>query len=359
MNSFTAFVKKEFFHILRDRRTLLIAFALPIIQLFLFGFALRMEIQNAAIGVLDHAKNHETMKLWSKFEAGEFFELTFFDSEKEIEDAFQKGTVKAVIQTKNKTNTIDQNEYGFQILLDASDPNFATNIKSYIESILIDFKGTGTTFFDLEFKMMYNQEMKSVYMFVPGLMSMILMLLCAFMTSISITREKEVGTMEILLVSPLTPYEIIFGKVIPYAILAFINAIFILVISFFVFHVPIVGSLSLLLLATGLFIVTALSLGILFSSITDSQQVAMLISLVGLMLPTVLLSDFIFPLANMPLPLQMLSNLIPAKWFVILIRGIMLKGLPFSDLIFPFMILIGMAVILLTVSIKKFKLRLT
>jgi ABC-2 type transport system permease protein len=206
--------------------------------------------------------------------------------------------------------------------------------------------------------MVYNPELKSVYMFVPGVMTIILMLVSAMMTSISITREKELGTMEILLVSPLKPLQVIVGKVFPYIFLSVINAIVIVVLSIFIFKMPIEGSLLLLAFESVLFIISALALGILISTISATQQTAMMISLMGLMLPVILLSGFIFPIASMPLPLQVISNIIPAKWFIIIIKGIMLKGVGLEYVWKETLILVGMTAFFMAISVKKYKIRL-
>jgi ABC-2 type transport system permease protein len=206
--------------------------------------------------------------------------------------------------------------------------------------------------------MVYNPELKSVYMFVPGVMTIILMLVSAMMTSISITKEKELGTMEILLVSPLKPIQVIVGKVFPYIFLSIINAIVIIVLSIFIFKMPVQGSLFLLGMESVLFIITALSLGILISTISATQQTAMMISLMGLMLPVILLSGFIFPITSMPLPLQVISNIIPAKWFIIIVKGIMLKGVGLQYVWKETLVLIGMTVFFIGLSVKKYKIRL-
>lgn len=206
--------------------------------------------------------------------------------------------------------------------------------------------------------MLYNEEIRSVFMFVPGTIVILLMLLSAIMTSISLTREKESGSMEVLLVSPLRPYEIILGKVIPYIGLSFLNAAIILLLARFLFGMPFRGSMALLLAETVLFIALALSLGIFISTITHTQQMAMLLSMFALMLPTILLSGFIFPIENMPLWLQYLSNLMPPRWFVVIIRGIMIRGIGLEYLWKETLILAGMTLIFILLSIKKFKLRL-
>ena len=207
-------------------------------------------------------------------------------------------------------------------------------------------------------QLFYNPELKSVFTFVPGVMTIILMLVSAMMTSISITKEKEMGTMEVLLVSPIRPFQVIIGKVFPYVFLSIINALVILLLGFFVFKMPMEGSYILLAFVSVLFIVTALSLGILISTISNSQQTAMMISLVGLMLPVIILSGFIFPVSSMPLPLQIISNIIPAKWFIIILKAIMLKGAGLFIIWKEILILIGMTVFFIILSIKKYKIRL-
>jgi ABC-2 type transport system permease protein len=206
--------------------------------------------------------------------------------------------------------------------------------------------------------MVYNPELKSVFMFVPGIMTVILMLVSAMMTSISITREKELGTMEVILVSPLKPLQVIAGKVVPYIVLSVINATVIILLSLFVFKMPIQGSLILLAFETVLFIVTALALGILISTVAATQQTAMMISLMGLMLPVIILSGFIFPISSMPFVLQIISNIIPAKWFIIILKAIMLKGVGFSFIWKETLILLVMTVFFIALSIKKYKIRL-
>ncbi len=206
--------------------------------------------------------------------------------------------------------------------------------------------------------MVYNQELKSVFMFVPGVMTIILMLVSAMMTSISITREKELGTMEILLVSPIRPFLVIIGKVIPYVFLSIINATIIVLLSIFIFEMPVQGNFFMLGIESILFITTSLSLGILISTISETQQTAMMISLMGLMLPTILLSGFIFPITSMPMPLQIISNIIPAKWFLIILKGIMLKGVGFVYLWKETLILLCMTLAFIILSIKKYKIRL-
>ena len=242
---------------------------------------------------------------------------------------------------------------------------YSTLLYGYISSIILDYQNSKTNvankegfIINSEIKMLYNPELKSVYMFVPGLLAMILMLVSALMTSISITKEKEIGTMEVLLVSPLKPQIIIIGKVIPYILLALINAYSVLGLGVFVFEVPFNGSFWLFFAETLIFLATALSLGIIISTIARTQQFALMFSLAGLLMPTVLLSGFIFPVENMPLLLQFISNFIPAKWYLIIVRSIMLKGLGFSYIRNETFILLAMIAVFLLISMKNFKTRL-
>jgi ABC-2 type transport system permease protein len=255
-----------------------------------------------------------------------------------------------------------QNQVFVQVISDATDPNTASTVTNYVQAVLSSYSAennpTNTTPIEVQSQMYYNPELKSVFNFVPGLMTVILMLVSAMMTSISIAREKELGTMEILLVSPINSLQVIAGKVFPYILLSVLNAIIIIVLSYFVFQMPVEGSLFLLAAETLLFIITSLALGILISTISATQQTAMMISLMGLMLPVILLSGFIFPIAAMPLPLQYISNIIPAKWFIVIIKGIMLKGVGISFIWKETLVLFGMMVFFIGLSIKKYKIRL-
>lgn len=367
MQKFFGFVIKEFYHVFRDWRSLIILIGMPVIQIILFGFAITNEIKDAKIAILDNSKDQTTAKLTNKILSSGYFKLTaYLNSASEIEKAFQSGKVQEVIIFADRfdENLIKSGKATLQIINDASDPNSASMLTAYTTSIVQDFNRelAGTSQLPLnintEIKMYYNEELKSVFMFVPGLMALILMLVSAMMTSISITKEKEFGTMEILLASPLKPFQIIFGKVTPYLIISFINIIVILLMAGLVFGVPVRGSMILLLAECTLFAVTALAIGILISTITNSMQVAMMISLVGLMLPTILLSGFVFPVENMPVILQYFSAIIPARWFIVIVKGIMLKGVGLEILWKETLILSGMAIMLLAVSIKKFKIRL-
>ena len=367
MKRFLAFVNKEFKHILRDYRTLLILFGMPIAQILLFGFAITNEIKDAKIAILDFAKDNTTQQISNKIlSSGYFLLYKNLNSIKDIEPAFKEGIIKEVIifESDFGKNLEKTKLANVQIIADASDPNLANMLIGYTSSIIQDFQkdiSSGKTLppmINTDIKMQFNPNLKSVFMFVPGLMAVILLLVSAMMTSISIAKEKELGTMEILLVSPLNPLQIIVGKVIPYFFIALINYIVVIVLAKYVFLVPIAGSFVLLVLESILFLITALSLGILISTVSNNQQTALMISLSALMLPTIILSGYIFPIENMPLPLQIISNIIPAKWFIIIVRGIMLKGVSFSYIIVETFVLIGMTLFFILLSVKKFKIRL-
>ncbi|MFT6970002.1 MAG: ABC-2 type transport system permease protein [Roseivirga sp.] len=367
MKKFIGFVKKEFYHIFRDRRSLFILFGMPIVQIMLFGFAITNEINNVNVAVLDLSKDASTNAIVNKISASSYFTVAhLLESQSEVEPIFKKGKVKAVIVFEKDFDQQMKNigVARIQLLTDATDPNTANTINNYITSIAQHYTKEINQDIQLPFqmisdsRMVFNPELKSVFMFVPGVMTIILMLVSAMMTSISIAKEKEMGTMEILLVSPLKPYHVIIGKVVPYVFLSIINALIIVLLSVFIFKMPVQGSFFLLGLESVLFIVTSLSLGILISTISKTQQTAMMISLMGLMLPVILLSGFIFPVDSMPLPLQVISHIIPAKWFITIIKGVMLKGVGLTYLWKETLILLGMTLFFIGLSIRKYKIRL-
>ncbi|MDT7830028.1 ABC transporter permease [Pricia sp. S334] len=367
MKRFIGFVQKEFYHIFRDKRSLFILFGMPIAQIMLFGFAITNEINNVDIAILDRSKDVTTQEIINKISASKYFSiLQVLENGTEIAPVFEKGRVKAVLYFEKdfSKKLIAEHRAKIQIVTDATDPNMANTISNYISSIVQNYQQEQNRAIDIKYqivpesRMIYNPELKSVYMFVPGVMTVILMLVSAMMTSISITREKEQGTMEILLVSPLKPFQVILGKVFPYIFLSIINAVVIVLLSIFVFHVPVTGSLILLGLETVLFIIVSLALGILISTIAATQQTAMMISLMGLMLPVILLSGFIFPISSMPWPLQLISHIVPAKWFIIIVKGIMLKGVGLAFLWKETLVLVGMTLFLIGLSVKKYKIRL-
>ncbi|MEO5996284.1 MAG: ABC transporter permease [Chitinophagaceae bacterium] len=367
MKQLLSFIKKEFAHVLRDRKTLLILFGLPIVQIIIFGFALTNEVKNAKIIVMDEAKDIASQEIISKVSASNYFEIEkSILSQQQIEESFKKGIIKMVLVFPSGFNNdlMHMQKAQVQVIADASDPNTANTLTNYLSAIIMDYqqmlnKGTSLPYrITTETRMLYNPQLKGVQNFVPGLMALVLMLVCVMMTAISIVKEKELGTMEILLVSPLKPIIVILSKVIPYLVLSVVNGVIILLLSVFLLGLPIRGSIPLLLLESVLFIITSLSLGLLISMATETQQAAMLVSVMGMLLPTMLFSGFMFPIENMPLLLQVISNVVPAKWYYIIVKSIMIKGLGFSS-IWKESIILGIMTLVLTVaSLKKFKIRL-
>lgn len=367
MNQFIAFVQKEFLHIFRDKRTMLILLVMPVIQLIIFGFAITTEIKSSPFAVFDQARSTDSRQLIEKLNGNPYFSLhADLHSFSEIEECFRRGKIKlAVVIPAEFSNELQRTGTGkIQFLTDASDPNEASTISSYAQQVVMQYQQSAFPdnqipyIIKVETKMLYNPQLKSAYNFVPGIMGLILMLICAMMTSISIVREKEQGTMEVLLVSPVKPAFVVLAKAVPYLALAMIDVVSILLIAFFVLQVPVAGNVFLILLLCLLFTLAALSLGMLISSVVQTQQAAMLISGAGLMLPTILLSGLVFPIENMPLILQAVSNIIPAKWFISAIKALMIKGLGFYDIWLELLVLSSMTLVLLTVSIKRFKNRL-
>jgi ABC-2 type transport system permease protein len=362
------FIIKEFYHIFRDVRTMIILFGMPVVQILLFGFALTNEIKNARIAVLDYSKDDVTAQIIAKITSSGYFILEEnLTSEDQIEDKFRQGKIKEVIIFEdNFAENLEKNKNaGIHIIGDASDPNTASLLANYTRAIISDYEAnlilnqaSIPLMITPEPVLLFNPELKSVFMFVPGIITILLMLVCAMMTSISIAREKELGTMEVLLVSPLKPFQIILGKVTPYVVLSLVNALTILTLGYFVFGMPMRGNLALLLTEAMLFIMMALSMGILISTIAKNQQIALMISLAGLMLPTILLSGFIFPIENMPVVLQIISNIMPSKWFIIIIKAIMLKGLGLQYIWKETLIIILMTAAFIGLSVRNFKIRL-
>lgn len=365
--TFIGFVKKEFYHILRDKKTLLILFGIPAVQILLFGFAITNEIKDVNIAILDHSKDYTSNLIIKKLTSTKYFNLKFnLTNENQIEQSFKTGKIKEVLVFEKDfgDKLIKSKQATIQLITDGTDANAALTIINYTTQIINQFNRTLNENTDIplkiipEVKMRYNPELKGVFLSVPGLIAVILMLISALMTSISITREKETGSMELLLVSPIKPVLIIIAKVIPYAIIGFLITILILVLGTTIFSVPIKGNIPLLLLENILYIILSLSLGILISTIAQSQLIALMLSLLGLMMPTVILSGFIYPIENMPIWIQPFTYIIPARWFIVIIKNIMLKGSDFTTLWKETLIIIAMIFVFITISVKKYKIRL-
>lgn len=353
---------------LRDKKTLLILFGMPVVQILIFGFALTNEVKNSRIILMDEAKDAASQRLMTRIEASRYFEVEKSVMNRvQLEAAFREGKVKLAIvfPLHFNENLQHQNETQLQLITDASDPNTANMLSNYISSILQQDQAASRQASPLpyqivpEVRMLYNPQLKGAPNFVPGVMALVLMLVCVMMTAISIVKEKETGTMEVLLVSPFKPILVILSKAVPYLILSLVNVTTILLLSVFLLDLPVNGSVALLFAESTLFIITCLSLGIFISVKTSSQQLAMLISLMGMLLPTVLFSGFMFPIENMPYPLQLFSDAVPAKWFYIIVKAIMIKGLGFGAIWKETLILFGITLALLTISLKNFKIRLS
>ena len=367
MKQFYQFIVKEFYHIFRDRKTLFILLGMPMVQIIIFGFALTNEVKNARIAIVNQSSDKISTKLIQQIDASRYFELYAETKDpKSIEGLFKKGSVKIalVIPPDFETSLANQNKGSLQIIADASDPNVATTLTNYLSVIVQNLREDlypnqaipYTIYVDT--RMMYNPQLKGAYNFVPGVMAMVLLLVCTMMTALTVVREKELGNMEILLVSPINPIKIILAKAVPYLLLSIINITTILLLSYYVLEVPINGSLILLYAESILFILVSLGLGLLISAATDSQQSAMFISLIVMFLPTVMFSGFIFPIENMPLPLQVVSNIIPAKWFFIIVKSVMIKGGGILLVWKETLVLIVMMTLFFGLAIKKFKIRL-
>ncbi len=367
MKQFFVFIRKETKHILRDVYTLVILLLMPIVLLLILGYAVTNDMRNTPFVVLDESKSSLSENFIRKLSNNGYFSLTgYLTSAAQIDEAFNKGKCKlAVVFPKDFDENFHRSKRAeIQILVDASDPNEASTIDNYLQLIAMQYQNELGSNAGLsmkingEVKMLYNPQIKSAYNFVPGLMGMLMMIICAMMTSISIVREKERGTMEILLISPLKPTSIVLAKAVPYFIVSMTDVVLIMLIAVFLMGVPVMGSLSVILLLSIVFTLSALSLGMLISSIANEQQTAIIMALVGLMVPSMLLSGVLFPVESMPKLLQHLSNVIPAKWYIEAIRGLMIKGVGIAAIWKEVVALLGMTIVLLFISIKKFKNRL-
>lgn len=360
MRQSLSFIRKECHHILRDPLTLLIMFLLPVVLMALLSYAVSTEMKNIPFIVLDQSHSTESNDLIEKLSANAYFELKGnVSTSEEVEKAFKKGAcAMAIIIPKDFGDAaIRDRASGIQVMVDASDPNQASTMVNYVQVVLATLQHANAPI-NTGVKMLYNPQLLSSYNIVPGLMGMVLLLICTLMTSIAIVKEKELGTMEVLLASPLKPRVIVFAKAVPYLLISFIDVALILLLSNKVLNVPINGSIPLLLLLALVYIFTALALGMLISTITQTQQSAMIAAGFGLMMPSMLLSGLIFPIDSMPKILQWLSAIIPARWFIDALRDVMVKGLGFTVIWKQFFILLGMCALLMLVSIKQFKNRL-
>ena len=367
MKQLIAFIRKEFYHVFRDRRTLLILFGIPIAQIILFGQALSSEVKNIGIAVLDEANNTYSQEITHRLQASPYFKLKepLFRYD-QVEGQFKRGTIKAalIFPPDFGKDLYTPSGTSLQLITDGSDPNTAKTVQNYFSAMVASYQQELNPAVQLPYqitvenRMLYNEEQNGSMNFVPGVIALVFMIVSTALTSVAVVREKELGTMEILLVSPFKPIMILIAKAVPYLILSLINFTVILLLSVYMLDVPIRGNLLLLYAESTLFIIICLSLGLLISTVTASQQTAMLIAMMGMMLPTAFFTGFMFPIENMPLIFQGISKVFPSSYYYSIVKKVMLKGLDFTYVWKETLILIAMAVIFLSLAMKKFKIRL-
>ena len=367
MKQLIAFIRKEFYHVFRDRRTLLILFGIPIAQIILFGQALSSEVKNIGIAVLDEANNTYSQEITHRLQASPYFKLKEpllrYD---QVEDQFKRGTIKAalIFPPDFGKDLYTPSGASLQLITDGSDPNTAKTVQNYFSAMVASYQQELNPAVQMPYqitvenRMLYNEEQNGSMNFVPGVIALVFMIVSTALTSVAVVREKELGTMEILLISPFNPLKILIAKAVPYLILSLINFTVILLLSVYMLDVPIRGNLLLLYAESTLFIIICLSLGLLISTSTSSQQTAMLIAMMGMMLPTAFFTGFMFPIENMPLVFQGIAKVFPSSYYYAIVKKVMLKGLDFSYIWKETLILIAMAVVFLTLAMKKFKIRL-
>lgn len=353
MKQFISFIIKETRHILRDKRTMLILFGMPVVMMLLFGFAISTDVKNVRTVVVLSSVDHETQKKVEALGASEYFKILYkvntpADAEQLIRR--QKADIAIVFG-----QDFASRHSGIQLITDGADPNMAQMYSNYAMQIL---SSSFTHHSPLSNKLLYNPQMRSCYNFVPGIMGMLLMLICAMMTSISIVREKERGTMEVLLVSPVRPLMIIIAKAVPYLILAFIILSAILLISKYILLVPLAGSLFWIVAVSGIYIIVALSLGLLISTVAKTQLVALLASAMMLIMPCILLSGMMFPVESMPEILQYVASILPPRYYIAAMRKLMIMGVGIDKVAHEVLVLCMMAFVLLSAALLKFNKRL-
>jgi ABC-2 type transport system permease protein len=406
VRSLLGLLRKEVQHILRDPRTLAVILALPVVQVVLFGFAIRTDVDHVRLAIVDPAPDQTTLALRSRFTAADVFEVkAILQRTEDLDPLFQSGKIQeAVVFPSDFAARLRAGDAQLLIVTDGTEPNTASLLQAYAQAVIAQFvieRGVGSGFsrttqvrlkaaptdetaiptgemswgpavagpggpgsavgpirINSQVRMRFNPTRESSNLFVPGLMAFVLTIISSLMTAISLTREKETGTLEALLVSPLRPWSIIIGKVFPYLVIGFTSAVLVIVEARLIFKVPLRGSVVLLLGVALLFILASLALGILVSARTSSQRVAMMAAALATMLPNLLLSGFIFPVESMPLPLRLLSNVVPGRWFVEVARGVMLKGVGLEYVWPQTLILAGMSALLLTAAARSFNTRL-
>ena len=360
MKQFLSFVRKETMEILRDTRTLLVIIAMPTVMILIFGFAISIELNNLDFVAVAEEHNDEVDDIVNSIANDPYFTFKGYVSEADVYETLRRGDAVVALNFDRNFDrmTMGVNPGGnapLQVLFDASNPNTATQGVSYLGSILQNRLGSYTP----DIHILYNPQLKSAYNFVPGIMGLVFILICAQMTAVSIVREKETGTMEVLLMSPARPQTIVFSKMVPYFALCALNLAAILLISRYVLGVPLAGSLWAIIGISLLYILLSLALGMLISTISKDQVTAIIIAGVGLLVPVLMLSGMIFPVENMPEWLQWCSTVVPARWYIDAMRRLMVQGVDFNTVANDTLILGVMTALLIFVALKKFNNRLS
>lgn len=367
MKQFLTFVHKEFMHIWRDKRTILVVIWLPVIQMILFGFAISTEVKNVRFGVYNPHKDATTLKLEEHFKNNYYF--TYIDETIDpthFDLYFKQDKVDLILVFEDnfEYKLTHQGTAHIQILTDGIDPNSSTAIANYANQVIQKYQqetaiqAANGYFIVPQIRLLYNPQMKSAFNFVPGVMGLVLTIICAMMTAVSIVREKERGSMEVLLVSPIKPIYIMISKMLPYLVISGVIMLLIILLSIFMLGVPMAGSYVTFCLIALVFVIAMLAMGLLISTLVDNQVIALLLSGMGLMMPTALLSGMIFPIDNMPWLLRTISIFLPARWFIAAIRKVMIEGLDFVYIYKEFIILCLITFVLLVISWRNFKIRL-
>ena len=344
MSVFQSLVKKEALHLLRDFRTIIVVLVMPVVLLLLFGFAISTEVNNVRVATVVEQHTDQTKQIIDRFRTNPYFTFEGVVAYSDVEDLLRKGKVDATVVFRTRDGKLEH-----QVIVDASNTIMAQTATAYLESVISPGADT-----PIVASTLYNPRLRSAYNFVPGIMGMIFILICAMMTSVSIVREKETGTMDLLLVSPVRPWTIVFGKLVPYFLLSCVILALTLVLSYTVLGIPFSFRLFDVIWVTILYVILALALGLLISTVASTQVAALLISGVMLMIPVILLSGMIFPVENMPLVLQWFSCVIPARWYISAMRVLMIQRLPVGYVLTEVLVLAGMTLLVLALAIKKF-----
>ena len=361
-HNFISFVKKESLHILRDKRTMLIVMLIPVVLMILFGFAISTEVNNVNVAVVAPNRTDSVSDAVDRLAHNDYFTFKGYIAADDIDTLLRRGDVGAVVLFDSDYDRLAadlaagiESRPAIQLIVDASNVNTASSATAYLQSILL---GTATAQSMFETRMLFNPQMKSAYNFVPGIMGLIFILVCAMMTSVSIVREKEMGSMEVLLVSPVRPVKIILAKMIPYFAISCIVLIMILLLARYLLDVPMSGGVWGIFSLSLLYLLLSLSLGLLVSTIARTQMAALLVSAMVMMMPILMLSGMLFPIENLPKFFQVVSNIVPARWYIDAVRKMMIQGMPIVAVWKNCVILLSMTVVLLGVSLKKFNDRL-